>query len=234
MSKNLGDFHLNSPAGQCFAGEPQLNETHHNLLLFVTLLQIDGPGGELAFTNVCALSAHDTLPTVSHIRLDRADLDSMEARGVLQAVIMHEMAHALGFNPNSYIPKGLASGGSDDPTFNGAVARAEFARHGAWYTGATVPLENSAGLGPRDPHWRLSVFGDELMVASVGRAFKSPLSSITLGYFKDLGYDVDFSVADPYEVAPFFGGDRLIPEASLRNDLTRQTPPTFVSPVVIY
>jgi hypothetical protein len=44
----------------------------------------------------------------------------------------------------------------------------------------------------------LSVFGDELMVAIVGRGLKSPLSSITLGFFEDIGYNVDFSGADPY------------------------------------
>ncbi len=233
LSKNMGDFHLSSPAGQCFVGEPQLSETHHNLLLFVTVQQIDGRGGALALTNVCSVSDRDTLPVVSHIRLDPADLDSMEARGVLEAVILHEMGHALGFNPLSYVAKGLANGGASDPTFIGAVARAEFARHGAWYTGATVPLENTSMLGPRDPHWRLNVFGDELMVAGVGPGYKSPLSSITLGFFKDLGYDVDFSVADPYEVAPLFGGDRLLPEGSLRNDFLTLTPPIFVSPLVV-
>jgi hypothetical protein len=79
----------------------------------------------------------------------------------------------------------------------------------------------------------LSVFGDELMVAIVGRGLKSPLSSITLGFFEDIGYDVDFSVADPYEVAPFFGGNRILPEGSLRGDVHETTPPKFVSPLFV-
>ena len=49
-----------------------------------------------------------------------------------------------------------------------------------------------------DPHWRASVFGDELMISFVGRGLKSPLSSITLGFFKDIGYNVDFSVAKSF------------------------------------
>jgi hypothetical protein len=232
ISKNMGDFQLTSSANECFVGEPALNETHHNLLLFVSLLQIDHHGGALAYTEICKLSTRDTLPIVSHIRVDREDLDSVTARGELQGVIMHEMGHALGFNPLSYLPKELADGTSEDPVFVGADARSEFSKHGAWYTGATVPLENVSNLGLRDPHWRFSVFGDELMSPSIGRGFKSPLSTITLGAFQDLGYTVDFSVADPYEVVPLFGGNRVVPEGSLANDLQMITPPKFVSPVV--
>jgi hypothetical protein len=232
LSKNLGDFPLNLPANTCFARQPAINETHHNLLLFVSVAEIDGQGGALAFTGVCRLSDRDTLPILSNTVFDRADLDSMDARGTLQGVVMHEMGHALGFHPGTYVTKGLSGGGASDPYFSGVTARSEFAKHGAWYTGVTVPLEDARGIGPLDAHWRLSVFGDELMVSIVGRGLKSPLSSITLGFFKDIGYNVDFSVADPYEVAPFFGGNRIRPEGSLQNDLRLTTPPRFVSPVV--
>jgi hypothetical protein len=232
LSKNLGDFRLKSAAADCFPDEPALDETHHNLLLFVSTGDIDGPGGAYAFTTICSISSRDTLPILARIRLDRADLDSMEARGTLQGTILHEMGHALGFIPGTYVSKGLSAGGVDDPVFVGVTARSEFAKHGKWYTGVTVPLENSSGQGPRDPHWRLSVFGDELMVSVVARGFKSPLSSITLGFFKDIGYDVDFSVADPYEVVPFVANNRMIPEASLRDDFVMIAPPRFVSPVI--
>jgi hypothetical protein len=233
LSKNMGDFQLTSAANECFVGEPALNEIHHNLLIFVSLLHIDHAGGNLAYTEICKLSTRDTLPIVSHIRVDSEDLDSVVARGELQGVMMHEMGHALGFNPQSYLPKGLAEGASDDPVFVGGAARSEFSKHGAWYTGATVPLENTSNLGVRDPHWRFSVFGDELMVPVVSRGFKSPLSTITLGLFQDLGYTVDFSVADPYEVAPLFGGNRVVPEGSLATDFQMIAPPKFVSPMVV-
>lgn len=232
ISKDLGTFRLDFPANDCFSGQPRLNETHHNLLLLVSIADIDGPSRNLAYTQVCGVSERDKLPILSHIRIDRADLDSMQARGILPAVITHEIGHALGFNPESYLPKHLAAGGTSDPHFTGAAARSKFAEHGAWYTGVTVPLEDGSGRGPNDPHWRFSVFGDELMVAVASRGFIAPLSVITLGLFADLGYEVDFSLADPYVVAPLFGPTRLLPENSLANDFRILTPPTVVPPLV--
>lgn len=232
LSKNRGDFRLNTPANHCFSGAPRLNEIHHNLLLFVSIADVDGGSGQLAFTQVCSISGEDALPVVSHVRLDQADLGWMEEQGVLSGVITHEIGHALGFSPQTYMPKGLAAGGVSDPYFSGATARAEFAKHGAWYTGVTVPLENSSDRGPNDPHWRFIVFGDELMVGELGPQYRSPLSVITLGLFADLGYNVDFSVADSYEVVPLFGGTRLLPERSLANDFRVIAPPTVVRPLV--
>jgi hypothetical protein len=232
LSKHLGAFHFTTTVNDCFPGEPALSETHSNLLLYIAVGEIDGPGAQLAYTQICDLSKRDTLPILAYTRLDIADLDSMEVRGILTSVIMHEMGHALGFAPNTYVVKGLSGGGANDPYFGGVTSRAEFAKHGAWYTGVTVPLENRSGRGPLDPHWRFSVFGDELMAPFVGRGYKSPLSSITLGLFQDIGYQVDFSVADPYEVAPFSGGNRVLPSSNLVDDVKIVAPPIFVSPLV--
>jgi hypothetical protein len=228
LSKNRGDFPLNTPANHCFPGEPGLNERHHNLLVFVSIGYIDGANGQLAFTAVCSIGAEDALPVVAHIRLDRIDVAWMEEQNVLAGVITHELGHALGFNPASYLAKGLAAGGVSDPYFSGATARAEFAKHGAWYTGVTVPLEDSGDKGPNDPHWRFGVFFDELMSGELGPQYRLPMSVITLGLFADLGYAVDFSVADSYEVVPLFGGTRLVPGAGLADDFRTDVPPIIL------
>jgi hypothetical protein len=232
LSKNRGDFPLNTPANHCFPGAPRLNEMHHNLLVFVSTGELDGANAQLAFTTVCSLSEDDALPVVAYIRLDRTDLAWMEEQKVLAGVITHELGHALGFNPPSYLAKGLAAGGLSDPYFSGSTARAEFAKHGAWYTGVTVPLEDSRDKGPNDPHWRFVVFWDELMAGELGPKYRMPMSVITLGLFADLGYDVDFTVAESYEVIPLFGGNRLVPQASLANDFRVLSPPTVVRPLI--
>jgi hypothetical protein len=70
------------------------------------------------------------------------------------------------------------------------------------------------------------------MVAESAVGTRSPLSSITLGYFKDLGYEVDFSVADSYEVTPLFGGNRVMPNTTLANDLRTTGPPAVLTPLI--
>lgn len=231
LSRDRGDFQLNFPANHCFAGEPRLNEVHHNLLIFFSTGDLDGSSKQLAFTAVCSLSEQDALPIVAHIRLDRADLAWMEEEEVLLGVITHEMGHALGFNPPSYLAKGLAAGGVTDPYFSGGAARDRFAEHGAWYPGVTVPLEDSHDNGPNDPHWRFIVFGDELMASELGPRYRLPLSVITLGLFADLGYNVDYSVADSYEVIPLFGANRTLPEASLTHDFRIISPLPILRPL---
>ena len=232
LSRDRGDFPLDFPANHCFAGAPRLNEVHHNLLVFFSIGDLDGSSRQLAFTAVCSLSDQDALPVVAHIRLDRADLVWMEEQEVLAGVITHELGHALGFNPSSYLAKGLAAGGVTDPYFSGAAARAKFQEHGAWYPGVTVPLEDTHDNGPNDPHWRFVVFGDELMASELGPKYRLPLSVITLGLFADLGYTVDYSVADSYEVIPLFGADWIPPEASLSHDFRVATPVTVLRPLV--
>jgi len=231
LSKDFGSFRFDYPANACFTGEPRLNENHHNPLIFISIGEIDGPNGSLALTKLCGISGRDTLPIISYIQLDQADLASMEAQGTFRGVITHEIGHTLGFNPGSYLPRNLTGGGTADPYFSGATARAEFTKHGAWYTGATVPLESRSGIGPNDPHWRYIVFGDELMVGEIAVGTRSPLSTITLGYFKDLGYEVDFSVADSYEVVPLFGGNRVVPHVTLAHDVDTIEPPAVLIPL---
>lgn len=232
LLKDLGSFQFVGPANDCFPGEPALSESHHNLLLFISVEDHDGRSREIAVTQVCGVSSRDNLPVLSHILIDKADIDTVEARGLLGVVVAHEMAHALGFNSKVYAKKGLVKGDITDPFFVGASARAEFAAHVPSYTGNPVPLENVGDLGLFSSHWRLSVFGDELMVASLAPTSRFPLSAVTLGLFADIGYKVDLAVAESYGARSVATGSGSWAVLSLANDIRATPSPRRLLPIV--
>ncbi len=61
-----------------------------------------------------------------------------------------------------------------------------------------MPLES----GGDDSHWRQSVFGDELMTPNWVWPYAKRLSAITIQVLADIGYQVDVSQADAYQLPP--------------------------------
>jgi hypothetical protein len=89
-----------------------------------------------------------------------------------------------------------------DTHFRGTAAVTAFnAVGGSGYTGGQkVPVENQeGGAGTRDSHWRASVFKNELMTGFLTTGL-NPLSRVTIASFGDLGYQVDQTAADPYQL----------------------------------
>ncbi len=182
-----------------------LHETVDDLLVLVQVAPIDGAGNVLGQSRACLRrGSGSALPVVGYMWFDSADLDRVEAAGSLDALVLHEMLHVLGFG-TIWSSSGLLSGaGGPDPWFQGATARAAFLglESGLLYGGTPVPVEgNAAPSGTRDSHWRESVFGDELMTGYLARG-SSPLGATSVASFLDLGYDVDLDSADAFAVAP--------------------------------
>jgi hypothetical protein len=170
---------------------------------------IDGGGGILGMAgptrlrpNIPSMGKAAYLPCAGEMTFDVADLAKMEANGTLLDVILHEMLHVIGIG-TVWKRKGVLSGaGSADPTFIGAKCRAAFQESGGM--GVSVPVENQGGGGTRDSHWRERSLGRELMTGYVSPSGKTnPFSRITIASLEDLGYDVDYTGADPYTVSPF-------------------------------
>jgi subtilisin-like proprotein convertase family protein len=158
---------------------------------------IDGPGKILGQAGPTRLRPGSFLPATGVMSFDTADLAQMEADGSLVRVIMHEMAHVLGFG-TIWDRKGLLQGaGTANPTFTGAGAIREFAALRGETSPLAVPVANQGGPGTRDSHWREQVFGNELMTGFLNGGV-NPISRLSVAGLEDLGYEVSYDAADPY------------------------------------
>lgn len=201
-------------AGTCGgAATPAINETFDDLVIYLEFTEIDGPFGTLGSAGWCLARDGSFLPLLGGMRFDTVDLDFLEANGLLEEIMLHEMMHVLGFGITwDFLgllkdPTDPANGGTlgNDTYFDGGMALAEFATiGGGTYTGGNVvPVENdttaAAGYGPGnwDGHWREGVFDEEIMTTSAELG-SNPLSSLTIASFADLGYTVDMGEAEPY------------------------------------
>jgi hypothetical protein len=192
----LSDVPVNTPVGGppgtgCQRPQvPAVNETIDDLVIFVILEFIDGPGQILGSAGPCLIRGGSAgTPLMGLMRFDTADLVGMESNNILVPVILHEMGHVLGLG-TLWQTRGLLSGpGSVDPFFTGAQARAAFDQiGGASYTGGgKVPVENTGGAGTRDGHWRETVFTNELMTGFISLG-TNPMSVVTAAQYGDLGY----------------------------------------------
>lgn len=186
-------------------GDVALGETVDDLLILVQLLPIDGPGNVLGQAGPCYMRNAGGLPVVGFMQFDTADLASLEARGDLDTVVLHEMLHVVGFGtiwPDLALLSGAVALGGTNPFFTGVGARAAFRdfNGGALYSGTPVPVENTGGPGTADGHWRESVFKRELMTGFLSGSTQ-PLSRTTAASLADLGYTVDLAQADPFDLA---------------------------------
>jgi hypothetical protein len=203
----LGDvpnIPVNRPAGDCLPNQPALNETVDDLIIFAEVAAIDGPGMVLGQAGPCIIRTSGNLPVVGIMQFDVADLDNLEQAGLLQAVILHEMLHVIGFG-SIWTNRGLLSGGTTtDPFFTGSQAVAAFdGIGGTAFVGNRVPVEGTGGPGTRNSHWRETVFKNELMTGFLNNG-SNPLSIVTIASLADMGYVVDSGEDDAFVIAPPF------------------------------
>lgn len=191
----------------------------HQLMIDVSLPYIDGVYGTLGSagpTNgyyyfdapLATATEYLLYASTGVMQFDSADVDMMVAENLFYGVVLHEMAHVLGFG-TLWGYNNLYTTGSGQ--YYGANALAawqlEFNQPSATY----VPVELGGGLGTANGHWDEVDGGGsntgkvssstgmdlsrELMTGWAGDSFF--VSTVTLGGLADLGYIVDYSKAGP-------------------------------------
>ncbi|MGV3707820.1 MAG: leishmanolysin-related zinc metalloendopeptidase [Gemmatimonas sp.] len=177
-----------------------LDESVSNVLILINAGAIDGAGGIAADAGPCILHSHNGLTSLGTMMFDSADLATLETAGLLDAMVAHEMGHVLGVG-TLWLQKNLLTDAyTTDPIFNGANTRQQFALLLSGYTGRDVPVENTGIPGSVGSHWRESVLRSELMTG-VLNAGTNPLSRMTVGSLRDLGYETSYLGADAFSLA---------------------------------
>jgi hypothetical protein len=200
--------------GSCAgASVPPMQEGVDDVIIYLEFVPIDGPNNVVGSAGPCFSRSGTALSLVGGMRFDTADLAAIEAAGLLDEILLHEMMHVLGFgifweSPTDYLeqPSNPNAPGYNaamtDTHFTGSAAIAAFnALGGGSYTGGNVvPVENDTtefSEGSLDGHWRESVFDEEIMTPAANLP-ANPLSRLTVAQFQDLGYTVNLNAADPY------------------------------------
>jgi len=164
-------------------------------LIMVHTQDVDGEGGVLAFATYCYVRNSDGTIFISATVIDSSDTDRLIERDQLFEVVFHEMGHGLGFHPGYWDSRGMLNRGGD-PYFRGENARKAFdAAGGDDYDGNKVPVQRAVFA-----HWRESVFGPEIMSPAINANVRNPISNITIQSMADLGYVVDPSEADEFDL----------------------------------
>ena len=232
---DVPDVAASFAAGTCGAGTPVINETIDDIIIFVQLDSIDGPGKILGQAGPCIIRTPSYRPAVGVMRFDTADVAGLLAGGHFGEVVLHEMGHVLGYG-TIWSPLGLlvgsAGSGGTDPHFVGIGAIAAFDGAGgrSYSAGAKVPVENCIGYAPGrcgagtlDSHWRETLLGSELMTGFLNASVPNPLSVISTAAMGDLGYAVNYAGSDPYTVpnAAALRAQPAAPSIELGDDIVR-------------
>jgi subtilisin family serine protease len=180
--------------------DPATGRVIDDILIVATAPAIDGVGGVLGQAGPDAYRPGARgLPWKGTMEFDTADVAALEAGGQFLDVILHEMAHVLGFGSlwqRFNLVEGLAG---NNPIYVGSNALREFRSIFNSPTASGVPVQNTGGPGTAGVHWRESVLDTELMTGfSEPAGTRNPISRITIGAMQDLGYQVNYRRADVY------------------------------------
>lgn len=161
-------------------------------------LDIDASGENIDGTGNVLGSAGPTTGTTfgdhfyaltGQMRFDTADLNNMESNNTLYSVIVHEMAHVIGFGTlwtyNNIYDTGTGQ-------YTGAAATAAYQQE--FDSNASfVPVELDGGAGTADGHWDETWAGPSSDIMTGYLESTVTISNTTMAAFEDLGYVVAYN-----------------------------------------
>ena len=178
---------------------PAIDGTVDDIIIEVALIPIDGPFGTLGAAGPRFVRSSDFLTLSGVMFFDVEDLDLLDRFDLFEEVIVHEMGHVLGFgtlwNVEPFFPRTLLEGSLTEPYFAGRKANVFWNAEGG--TGE-LPIESMFGQGTAFAHWQESTLDNELMTGFINLG-ENPLSRITAGSMRDLGYG-SATVGESYDL----------------------------------
>jgi len=154
----------------------------------------------------------NTFPMVGAIVLNSTYLYGSLKEDHLYAVLLHEVGHVLGIGTVWNLAKSpltlYQEDNKDKYYYTGSAALREYKTYFPTSELIGIPLEDDGGDGTEgshpEEHMNRKIDGtphpglqDELMTGWLGSL--ASLSRITLGFLEDIGYEVDYSKADPFD-----------------------------------
>ncbi len=209
------------------------NEDIDDVLILARGDHIDGASNVLGQAGPTVLRPNSAgqyamLPAKGEMTFDTDDLLEMESSGTLIDVITHEMGHVLGIGTIWSRKKLLTGANSNNPTFSGKLTKAEYGKM-LGQKPTAVPVENIGGPGTRNSHWRESIFGNELMSGFIATP-NNPLSILTVASLEDLGYAVDRTKAEPYQLPTLRSLEELAKARPMRRCCQTNRPEPIILP----
>jgi hypothetical protein len=198
-----------------------------DLDLQARIVDIDGAGGILGQAGYYTIQPDERLPTTGLMEFDLADALRLLDQGLWDEVVLHEMAHTLGFGTvwedagqnllleDAATPTGLVFTGAEaTQVYLDSYTDDELISHG--WTGRAevngVPVEQDGSPGTARGHWDEEIFGDDLMTGFLNGA-PGILTDLTIASLADIGYDMGGSstqsVASLGQTSPQFSFNAL-------------------------
>jgi hypothetical protein len=150
-----------------------------DIVISAELGNIDGAGGILGQAGPTSVRTASSLPATAQMQFDIVDVNAMGI-DVFSQVVLHEMAHSLGFG-SIWDRLGLVTNG----VFTGENAVEQYHLMGGQAAG--IAVEQDGGSGTAGSHWDEQTFGNELMTGYInpGQNYFTEMSAAS---FADLGY----------------------------------------------